>query len=505
MIESMHLISEFADALQNFDPSDHLLDDLLDILRRGGFEYVALKVADRETGELILSGASGLSTEERERGRYKFGEGITGQVAETGKALVIPDIQTDERFLHRMRNPDQKGCFFCFPILLRKNVVAVLSALSTSTDLNTLKQQESLIRIVTPIISQSIRFLEQIEQERQRFHLESTELLSQLREKRASHRLIGRSSKMQEIYEQIHQVAGSNATVLIIGANGTGKELVADAIHHSSPRANKPLIKVNCAALPENLLESELFGHEKGAFTGAFQTKKGRVEAAEGGTLFLDEIGEMPLSLQSKLLRFLQNREFERVGGLQTFHSNIRIIAATNRNLTEEVRKGGFREDLYYRLNVFPIFIPSLAERKTDILLLAEFFLEKYAAENNKEMNRISTPAIDLLLSYHWPGNVRELENCIERAVLVAKDGTIRGQDLPPSLQISGSTKTGQLDDHWSMPDAVANLEKEMIIEALKKFQGHQGKAASWLGVTERQMGYKMKNYKITKTVVYSG
>lgn len=505
MEPSLNLIKTFTDALQNFDPSEHFLDDLLAVLLQGDFDYVALKVADQEVGELILSGAAGLSAAERERGRYKYGEGITGLVAQSGEPIVIPNIAKDQRFLNRMKQDEEHGAFFCFPILMRGQVTAVLSAFSKAQEEAIVVQQESIIRIIIPIISQSIRLLEEIEQEKERFHQENMRLLSELKERRGIHKMIGKSSKMQELYEQIHQVAGANATVLLIGSNGTGKELVADAVHYLSPRSSKTLVKVNCAALPENLLESELFGHEKGAFTGAIQTKKGRVENAEGGTLFLDEIGELPLSLQSKLLRFLQNREFERVGGLQTIRSDIRIIAATNRNLADEVKKGTFREDLFYRLNVFPIFIPSLAERKTDILLLAEHFLTKFCKDNNKEVSRISTPAIDLLLSYHWPGNVRELENCIERAVLVSQDGTIRSRDLPPSLQISSATGNQPSADRWSLPDAVANLEKEMIIESLKRFHGHQGKAAAWLGITERQLGYKMKNYHITKTIVYSG
>jgi Nif-specific regulatory protein len=299
---------------------------------------------------------------------------------------------------------------------------------------------------------------------------------------------------MRLVYEAIAQVAKSSTTALIRGESGVGKELIAHAIHHSSLRSGKPYIKVNCAALPETVVESELFGHEKGAFTGATAMRKGRFELADGGTLFLDEVGDFSPATQVKVLRVLQEMEFERVGGTKTIKSNVRIVAATNRNLEEMVEKGEFRQDLYYRLNVFPIYIPPLRERKSDLLLLADHFAQKYAKSNHKAVKRISTPAIDMLTAYHWPGNVRELENCIERAVLLSNDGVIHGHHLPPTLQTaegSGTVPVGTLDEE------VARLEREMICEALKNSRGNCSKAASAMGLTERIMGLRLKKLDI--------
>ena len=249
--------------------------------------------------------------------------------------------------------------------------------------------------------------------------------------------MVGNCREMQIVYEQLHQVAPSDATVLIRGGSGTGKEMIARAIVNLSARKDKPFITLNCAALPENLVESELFGHEKGAFTGAMARRIGRAEAADGGTLFLDEIGDLTMQTQVKLLRFLQERTFSRVGSNEEIHADVRFLAATSRNLEELMAQGKFREDLYYRLNIFPIVMPDLAKRKSDIILLAEHFIDKFNLKYGKKITRLSTTAINLLMSYHWPGNVRELENCMERAVLTAKDECVHSFNLPPSLQTS--------------------------------------------------------------------
>ena len=285
------------------------------------------------------------------------------------------------------------------------------------------------------MIAQSLRVERAVHGERQKLIEENSHLLQELKEKHDFSHLVGTSNPMKQVYDQVSQVARSNATVLLRGESGTGKEMIANAIHYNSLRSRRPLVKINCAALPDTLIEAELFGHEKGAFTGAERFKKGRFEMAEGGTLFLDEIGDLPLQTQIKLLRVLQEREFERLGGTETIKTNIRLITATNKNLEEAISKGEFREDLYYRLNVFTIFLPPLRERKSDILLLAEHFLEKYEQEHGKRIRRISTPAIDMLMAYHFPGNVRELENAIERAVLVCDSNVIHSHHLPPTLQ----------------------------------------------------------------------
>src|SRR5438552_4202939 len=299
---------------------------------------------------------------------------------------------------------------------------------------------------------------------------------------------------MRQVYEQIAQVAHSNTTVLIRGESGTGKELIAHAIHYHSPRAQNPFIRVNCAALPETLIESELFGYEKGAFTGAHALKKGRFELAEGGTLFLDEIGDMNLSTQVKLLRVLQEKEFERLGGTSTIRTNVRLIAGTHKNLEQAMTEGKFREDFYYRLNVFAIFVPPLRDRKSDLLLLADHFLQKYSREHKKDIRRISTPAIDMLTAYHWPGNVRELENVIERAVLVCDENAVHGHHLPPTLQTAQASGTVTT---LSLSEAVVAFEKDIVLDALKTTRGNRAKAARLLGTTERIIKYKVRKYDI--------
>jgi Nif-specific regulatory protein len=291
-------------------------------------------------------------------------------------------------------------------------------------------------------------------------------------------------------------VAKSDTTVLIRGESGVGKELVAHAIHYNSRRAARAFIKVNCAALPETLIESELFGHEKGAFTGAIYQRKGRFELAAGGTIFLDEVGDFSPSTQIKFLRVLQEKEFERVGGTETIKTDVRVIAATNRDVETLIAEGKFRQDLYYRLNVFTIHVPPLRDRKTDIPLLADFFVERYSRLNHKEIQRISTPAIDMLMSYHWPGNVRELENCIERAVLVSNDQVIHGHHLPPTLQTAEATGTAH---QGSLQDALDELERELILDALKSWRGNMAKAARSLGLTERLMGLRVRKHGIQR------
>ena len=295
---------------------------------------------------------------------------------------------------------------------------------------------------------------------------------------------------MQVVFDQIAKVAKSPSTVLILGETGTGKELVAQAIHYNSDRANGPFVRVHCAALPENIIESELFGHEKGAFTGAISEHKGRFEMADGGTIFLDEIGEISATLQVKLLRVLQEHEFERVGGNKTIHVNIRVIAATNKNLLQMVHEGKFREDLYYRLHIFPIYVPPLRKRKSDIVLLADHFLERYSKMLGKDVRRLSTGTIDMLMSYHWAGNVRELENCIERAVLVAEGNVIYPHHLPPTLQTAESTGAPVRGDLKSM---VETYERDIICDALKSAKGKVAPAARALATTQRILGYKIK------------
>jgi len=336
--------------------------------------------------------------------------------------------------------------------------------------------------------------LENFRVEKEQLKTENIRLRSELENKYRFTNIIGNSNKMREVLQMISQVSSSNATVLIRGESGTGKELVANSIHYNSSRNNQPFIKINCAAIPENLIESELFGHEKGAFTGATQKKKGKFEVADKGTIFLDEIGNMDLSAQVKLLRVLQEKEFERVGGYKPIKSDVRIVAATNSNLEEMVQQGKFRDDLYFRLNVFPIYIPSLRMRKTDIILLADHFLEKYGKAHEKEIKRITTPAIDMMMEYHWPGNVRELENCIERAAILCNEGAIHSYHLPPTLQTGVKSETLPL----SLEERVGSLEKEILMDALKNTKGNINKAAKLIGLTVRKFSYKATKYNIS-------
>jgi DNA-binding NtrC family response regulator len=306
--------------------------------------------------------------------------------------------------------------------------------------------------------------------------------------------IVYQSQVMNELINLAARVASSNATILIEGESGTGKELVARLIHTLSPRSKKHLIIVNCAALPENLLESELFGHEKGAFTGADRMRIGRFEEADGGSLFLDEIGELSPSVQIKLLRFLQEREFQRVGGNHTIHSDVRIISATNQNLEAKVKEGSFREDLFYRLNVVAVAIPPLRERKEDVAPLIDHFLEHFAVENGKQIQGVSPDARDLLLKYDYPGNVRELENIIERAVVITRGSVISIDDLPFSARSAGAD-ANEIWDQGTLKDSLSALERLMIRNALKKASSNQTRAADLLGISERMLRYKLKKY----------
>jgi Nif-specific regulatory protein len=328
---------------------------------------------------------------------------------------------------------------------------------------------------------------------------ENERLQEQIKNQFKPGNMIGSSSAMRSVYLHIEQVSTSmTTTVLIRGESGVGKELVANAIHQNSSRKGRAFVKVNCAALPDSIIESELFGHEKGAFTGAIAMRKGRFEIANGGTIFLDEIGDISPSTQVKLLRVLQEKEFERVGSQEPIHCDVRVVTATSRNLEELIEEGKFRMDLYYRLNVFPIYVPPLRERKSDILQLADYFVEKYSTAAGKSVRRISTATIDLFMSYHWPGNVRELENCIERAVLLCNDDAIHAHHLPPTLQ---AAEPASIQSRGTLESALNSLEREMLIDALKTTHGNISQAARTMGITERIMGLRIKKHAIEASI----
>jgi Nif-specific regulatory protein len=470
---------------------------LVILARRCAAVRGAVALLDERTGELQIRAGIGLSREGQTT-RYVVGEGVTGTVAETGEPIVISRISQDPRFLHRAAGRrERRGgefSFVCVPVILHRRVVGTLSIELIHKADREYERLLKFLKVVASMISQAVRIHRLLETERQKLIAENAQLRQELHQKYDFSNMVGSSGPMRQMYEETARVAETNTTVLIRGESGTGKELIASAIHYHSARAKKPFIKVNCAALPETLVESALFGHERGAFTGADTRTKGRFEVANGGTLFLDEIGELSPATQVKLLRVLQEREFERVGGTDPVRVDVRVIAATNRDLEKALAEGIFREDLYYRLNVFPIFIPPLRERRADILPLADYFAEKYAREHGKTIKRISTTAIDQLACYHWPGNVRELENTIERAVLMADGEVIHGHHLPPTLQTAEATGT---EVSASLGGAVATFERSLIEDALKTTRGNRAKAARLLSTTERVINYKVKKYRI--------
>ncbi len=476
-----------------------VVEPVLEVITRSlGMKIATITLLNRDTGEISIEAAYGLSASQKRKGRYKLGEGITGKVIQTGKPALVPRIAEEPRFLDRTgaRTSKEAGelSFVCVPVKIGREIIGALSADRTPTPGRELQEDARLLSVIASLIAQAVRLRQSAQEEQERLLQENLRLQGELKDKFRPSNIIGNSKAMEEVYRLIAQVSASDTTVLLRGESGTGKELVAHAIHYASPRAAKPIIKVNCAALPEGVIESELFGHEKGAFTGAVSSRKGRFELAQGGTLFLDEIGDLSPAMQIKLLRVLQEKEFERVGGTTTIKADVRLIAATNRNLEELIEKERFRQDLYYRLNVFPIHIPPLRERRTDILLLADYFAERYSRQSRKNVRRISTPAIDMLMAYHWPGNVRELENCIERAVLLSDDKVIHGHHRPPTLQTaeaSGTVPRGTLDA------TLARVEQELIVEALKSSRGNMAAAAGSLGITERIMGLRVHRYGI--------
>ena len=467
--------------------------------RHHGMMRSSVMLLDRDTNDLRIVASHGLDESGARRVRYQLGEGITGRVAQTGKPIVVPQISREPMFLDRSGArkkslKDQELTFICVPVLVNRRAVGVIGVDLPYKAERDYERATRFLSIIATMIAQAIKVDHMIESEKQRLLDENIHLKQELRERYDFSHIIGNSSPLRQVYEQVTQVARTSTTVLLRGESGTGKELIAHAIHYNSLRSGKPFVKVSCAALPETLIESELFGYEKGAFTGAQARRKGRFERAEGGTLFLDEIGDLNLSTQIKLLRVLQEREFERLGGNETIKVNVRLIAATNKDMEQAIADGQFREDLYYRLNVFTIFMPPLRERKSDVLLLADHFLEKYAREHGKRIKRISTPAIDMLASYHWPGNVRELENIIERAVLVCETNVIHGHHLPPTLQTAeGSGTVTRL----SLESTVGAYERDINLDALKTTRGNRKRAAKLLDTTERVIGYKVKRYEI--------
>ena len=467
-------------------------------------EYLDMKrgtVSLRTNNEVSIVSAYGMSEEEIKKGRYRLGEGIIGRVAKLGSPIVVPNIGDEPLFLNktgaRKTIKKENIAFLCVPIKFKNETLGVLSVdrLFGSKKVS-FEEDLRMLKIIASLIAQSVKLQMEVEKEREAFIEEKENLKRQLKGRYKLENIIGQSDSMQEVFESVHRVAPSMANVLLRGESGTGKELVAKAIHYMSPRLKGPFIKFNCASIPEGLLESELFGHEKGAFTGAMSTRKGRFELADGGTIFLDEIGDLPLTLQPKILRVLQEKEFERVGGERTIKVDVRLIAATSRNLEELVSSGKFREDLYYRLNVIPVFLPSLRERKVDIAMLTEYFLKKYTEENRKSV-RIKPDVLDIFMNYEWPGNVRELENTIERLVVMSAGKVITKVDLPLNIRDQSIKSKYGIQAKDALSSTIEDIERAKISDALKNTNWNQSRAAKALGITARQIGYKMKKYKI--------
>jgi Nif-specific regulatory protein len=488
LLEVSKVLNSSFDLEKNLSRVMRVLGEFLEMERGSVF------LLDHDTKELKIVAAHGLTKEQIERGKYRIGEGIVGRVLEKGSPLVIPNVGKEPLFLNKTGSRIGKNgiSFLCVPINFKGDSIGVMSADRIFKDRSiTVDEDIRVLEIIASIIAQYVILWEhymESEQERESLKLE-------LKSKYSLPNIIGSSEKMQSVFEAVHRVAYSKANVLLYGESGTGKELVAKAIHYMSPRLKWPFVKFNCASIPEGLLESELFGHEKGAFTGAITARKGRFELANGGTMLLDEIGDLPINLQPKILRVLQEKEFERVGGERTIKVDVRVIAATGRKLEELVSRGKFREDLYYRLNVVPIFMPALRDRKEDIPILIEHFLKRFNDENKKSIS-ISPQSLRVLVDYNWPGNVRELENTIERLVVMSCNSVIKPSDLPINLRLPPPKDLLQKE---SLKVGIEDIEKSSILDALEKTGWVQAKAARVLGLTPRQIGYKIKKYDISR------
>lgn len=453
---------------------------------------------DQLSKEIQIVAAYGLSLEEIQRGKYRIGEGIVGRVIESGQPMFVPNIGEEPKFLNRTASRPQKSgvSFLCIPIELDGNMLGVISVDRIYTEARgNVDDDLRVLSIVASFIGQFVKLWENF----RKTEKECGDLRSQLKEKFSLSNIIGQSPAFQQVLKAVCKVAATDTTVLLLGESGTGKELIAQTLHYQSKRSSEPFIAVNLAALPENLIEAELFGVEKGAYTGATARRVGRFEMADGGTIFLDEIGELPLTLQVKLLRVLQERTFERIGSSNSVSVKVRVVTATNRNLLQEIANGCFREDLYWRLNVVPIVLPPLRDRSDDVPLLLRFYFDKFNRLYDRNV-RLSEEAVTRLAAYSWPGNVRELANMVERLIIMAEEEVITEKDLPLKANSAGITEVHPNDAACVYEDLgteVERLERLHIIQALKQNKGIQQRASKVLGITPRQLGYRIKKYNI--------
>ena len=501
---------EISESLSNNTNEDERLTKLVETLENKVKVCRVTLLLTAAGGEsLVVEGHTGENPHiDRENKIYRRGEGIIGRVLETKKPILVPRISDEPAFqsrIHARRGTDiRRYAFVCAPVKAGGNTVGALAAdiplddpdCPFSGTTHNLEDAKYFFMVIGNLIAHDVRIRRISNLHNKALIQENLRLHSMMGDLQLPN-MIGNSTGMRDVYAKIAQVSRADTTALIRGESGTGKELVASTIHYASSRRNEAFVKVNCAALSESLLESELFGHEKGAFTGAIQQRKGRIEEANGGTIFLDEIGEFSITTQVKLLRLLQEREYSVVGSNTVIKADVRFICATNRNLEEAVEQELFRQDLYYRINVFPIYIPPLRERKADIIPLANYFVEKYSKSMKKAINRISSSAIELLTNYHWPGNIRELENCIQHGILLSTGGVMQGGDLPPSLAMPERRADSSLSAESNLKKRVEQLEKDMITDALKTTSGNVSAAARDLGITARMVRYKIKKFKI--------
>ena len=482
-----------------------ILKVLHDILR---MERATLILLDESGRSLSIRASYGLSHDEEKRGVYRLGEGITGRIFKSREPFAVPDIHSEPLFLNKTRSRNinkEKLSFLGVPVLIAGEPVGVLTVDRLFGLEIPFAEDIRFLTVVATLIAQFLVLNNEIRKNEAHLREENRSLRAQLTPVYSQHNILGQSKVMREVFSAIAKVAPSSATVLLLGESGTGKELVARAVHQAGGRRGNPFLKVNCAALPDNLLESELLGHEKGAFTNALALKKGRFELADTGTLFLDEIGELPLELQAKLLRVLQEQQFERLGGTTTISVDVRIIAATNRSLEEAVARGRFRADLYYRLNVLPIVLPPLRDRAEDIPLLIDHFLAASNRQNRKKV-RFSREVMDFLTRYPWPGNVREMQNLIERLVIMTDREQVQLSDLPTFVAAEpeelASTHSAALQPSSARGChrlSLEEMERGEIEAALKRHGWVQARAARELGLTPRQMGYKVKKYGLSR------
>jgi Nif-specific regulatory protein len=453
------------------------------LLKRLDLTFCFVLIYESEIDKLVPYSNSGLSIAKFRRLESKADKTILRQSFNSNKSIIIPQISFENSLVFLENETEQS--LICLPLSLKKNCLGLLTVGFNYQENVDFEQLTVLLGIIANLISQTLKIERAVADEREKLLQENTNLRQELKEKHNFGQIIGNSSQMRQIYDQVSQIARANNTVLLRGESGTGKEMIANAIHYNSLRSKRPFIKFDSASMPNSLIENELFGTEN---------KQGKIEQADGGTLYIEEIADLPLQVQAKLLKTLETKEFERIGGNDKIIANFRLITASCKNLEEEVLHNQFNQELLNRLSVYQIFLPPLRERKADILLLAEHFVEKFEREHGKFIKRISTPAIDMLTSYHFPGNVRELENAIERAVLVCDSNVIHGHHLPPTLQtaeLSGTVTAVSLEN------AVESYEKDLIQDALKSTRGNVAKAAKLLNSTERILGYKIKKYEI--------